>query len=134
MDYLEKWTIIRFTLHKIIHQFFLLILSGKYFFLLILFFKSSWRLISSAAFNRNNSVPQSASTTFALPSVRCFFFAVVRSRNIFPGAATCVPLLPRPLRGQGGHLLVLGGHAAQAEGSARRPPAGQTVHAHHPRI
>ena len=57
-----------------------------------------------------------------------------RQRSIFPGAATCVPLLPRPLRGQGGHLLVLGGHAAQAEGSARRPPAGQTVHAHHPRI
>ena len=64
MDDSEKWAIIRFTSHKTIHPF-----RQVIFLLVILLFKLSRHYISSAAFNRNNSVPQLAATTFAVTSV-----------------------------------------------------------------
>ena len=52
--------------------------------LLILFFQSSWWKIASVARNLINSVPQTAATTFAFPSVFNVLLCVECSRQHIP--------------------------------------------------
>ena len=60
--------------------------------LFILFFKSSWRLISTTTFNRNNSFSKPAVTTFAFHSIISFFYDA-NPEDEQPGLAV-VPTYP----------------------------------------